>query len=263
TSGIWSDETSMALCLADSLLACGGSNPRDQMERYRRWQAEGYLSATGTCAGITPNVLRAIGAARWRRQVFAGSHDPRRLDPEPLARVAPCAMFFYADRDAALRYAVDAARLTCQAPLVLSATRVVAALVHAGLGGEDPLRGLDARLIEGQGPDKHTTSARLGDLLAGSFRNLPRAALRPAGHAIDVLEAALWVLAHTDNFRDAALLAANLGGLSDVIGAIVGQVLGAYRGADAIPSDWRAQLVQAELLQEFAARLHAAAFAAR
>ena len=43
--GQWTYDTSMALCLAESLVTCGTFNARDQMERYTRWWKEGYLSS--------------------------------------------------------------------------------------------------------------------------------------------------------------------------------------------------------------------------
>src|SRR6185437_4043115 len=95
--GAWSDDTSMALCLAESLLETNGFDPRDQVERYRRWQQQGYLSATGQCVGITASTARALAMAQWRRQPFSGSHDPAQLDPEVLSRVGPVALFFFAN----------------------------------------------------------------------------------------------------------------------------------------------------------------------
>lgn len=50
--GQWTDDTSMALCLATSLVECGGFDAADQMDRYLRWYEEGYLSSTGTCFDI-------------------------------------------------------------------------------------------------------------------------------------------------------------------------------------------------------------------
>src|SRR6185437_5573498 len=70
--GAWSDDTAMTLCLADSFLECNAFDARDQVERYRRWQQEGYLSATGQCVGITASSARAIAMAQRRRQAFAG-----------------------------------------------------------------------------------------------------------------------------------------------------------------------------------------------
>ena len=70
--GAWSDDTAMALCLAQSLLECEGFEPADQVERYRRWQRDGHLSATGQCLGITASTARALALAGWRQQPFSG-----------------------------------------------------------------------------------------------------------------------------------------------------------------------------------------------
>src|SRR5438477_506757 len=134
--GGWSDDTAMALCLAESLLGCEGFDGRDQVARYRRWQHEGYLSCTGQCLGITAGTARALARAQWRRQPFSGSHDPGALDPEALSRVAPVAMYFFAQPAAAAEWAAEAARTTCQAPAVLTACRALARALHAALSGE-------------------------------------------------------------------------------------------------------------------------------
>ena len=134
--GAWSDDTSMALCLADSLLECNGFDARDQMERYRRWQQEGYLAATGQCVGITASTARAIAIAQWRRQAFFGSHDPSQVDPEPLSRVAPAVLFFFASSGPAVDQATEAARTTCQSPVVLEACRSLARALYAALSGQ-------------------------------------------------------------------------------------------------------------------------------
>src|SRR6202035_1522650 len=109
---------------------------RDQVARYRRWQQEGYLSCTGQCVGITAGTARALALAQWRQQPFSGSHDPEALDPEALSRVAPVAMYFFAQTAAAFGRAAEAARTTCQAPAVLTACRALAQALHAALSGE-------------------------------------------------------------------------------------------------------------------------------
>jgi len=58
--GEWTDDTSMALCLASSLVECSGFNAKDQMERYVRWWKEGYLSSTGRCFDIGITVTTAL-----------------------------------------------------------------------------------------------------------------------------------------------------------------------------------------------------------
>lgn len=229
--GAWSDDTAMALCLADSLLERDGFDARDQVERYSHWQREGYLSATGQCLGITASTARALAVAQWRRQVFSGSHDPHQLDPEPLSRVGVTVMFFFASLEEASRQATEAARPTCQAPPVLEACRVFAHLVHAALSGQSK----DAILACGPAVVPDTPDS--------------------PSSATDVLAAAIWAFSTTTNFRDAVLRAANLGGNSDVVAAVCGQLAGAHYTVAAIPIAWRNSLMHKDLIESFADRL--------
>ena len=256
--GAWGDDTAMALCLADSLLSKAAFDPRDQVARYQRWQTQGYLAATGQCVGIEANTVKALGAARWRRQMFAGSHDPQQLDPEPLGRIAPVLLYFHADPALAVARAAEAARTVNQAPLVLAALRCAAIVLQRTLAGQDrsSLLALDRRAIGvPAGPD----AARLEQIVDGRFRSMRDDELRPAGDVLDILECALWTLWRARDFRDAVLTAANLGGRSDVTGALVGQIAGARFGAAAIPADWLAVLAMRETIAEFGDRIFAAA----
>jgi ADP-ribosylglycohydrolase len=234
--GGWSDDTAMALCLAESLLEREGFDARDQVERYRRWQQEGYLSATEQCLGITAATSRALAVAGWRRQPFSGSHDPQAPDPEPLSRVTPVVMYFFAQGAAAAERAAEAARTTCQAPLVLEACSALAQGLHAALSGESKASILARAALPG------SPSAR--------------AATTPATQtAAGALAAALDVFGGTQNFRDAVLAAANLGGNSDVVGAAVGALAGAHYSAGAIPPAWRNSLMKKQLIEDCADRL--------
>jgi ADP-ribosylglycohydrolase len=231
--GGWSDDTAMALCLADSLLERETFDARDQVERYRRWQQEGYLSATGQCVGITAGTARALALAQWRRQVFAGTHDPTVQDPESLSRVAPVAMYFFAQGPTvAAEQAAEAARTTCQAPLVLGACRTLAQALHAALSGRPKSAILAAAHMPG---------------------GLPAKASAPGAPA--ALAAALESFQRTASFREAVLAAANLGGNSDVVAAVCGAIAGAHYSLDAIPAPWRDSLLKRHWLEGYSDRL--------
>jgi ADP-ribosyl-[dinitrogen reductase] hydrolase len=243
--GGWSDDTAMALCLADSLLATQGFDARDQVERYARWQREGYLSATGECLGITASTARALAMARWRRQLFSGSHAPDQLDPEPLSRVAPVVMFFFATEEEAVQLASDAARTTCQAPAVLAACRDLAQALFLALSGQPKARILAQVSAAAERRAAETSETRAREV-AGARGN---------GTVTEVLGVALEAFAATDNFREAVLHAANHGGNSDVAAAACGQLAGAFYGVSSIPIAWRESLLQRELIEGYADRL--------
>ncbi len=254
--GAWTDDTAMALCLAESLLEKRGFDPRDQIARYTRWQQQGYQSATGQCIGITASVARALAAAQWRRQAFAGSHDPARLDADPLTRLAPVVMFWFASRETAIERAADAARSTCQAPDVLAACGLLAGMLHAALSGHPKEQVLQPLQV----PDARARAAgRVAAIAAGSYRTRSPDTLRPDGDALDLLEAALWAFHAHASWREGALAAVNLGGSSDVVAAIHGQLAGAHYGLRAIPLAWRHSLARGKDLEDLGDRLLAEA----
>ena len=238
--GGWSDDTAMALCLAESLLECEGFDALDQVERYRRWQQEGYLSATGQCVGITAGTARALAIAQWRRQPFSGTHDPEAPEPEALSRVVAVALYFFA-HGAAAEQAAEAARTTCQAPAVLAACRALAQGLHAALSGKGK-------------PVILATLSGARDSAGALLQAAPPTA--SAVHSASAaFAAATDVFARSQNFREAALAAANLGGDSDVVGAVCGALAGAHYGASAIPAAWRNGLLRRGLIEGCADRL--------
>jgi ADP-ribosylglycohydrolase len=250
--GGWSDDTAMTLCLAESLLECDGFDARDQVERYQRWQRQGYLSATGQCLGITASTARALAMAQWRRQAFSGSHDPAQLDPEPLSRVAAATLFFMASGEQGDAWASEAARTTCQAPVVLEACRVLSLALRMALTGQ-PKAAVIAALSSAQlAPGAGQLAPGSAQLAQGPAQS---AGSLPTGTAPEALAAATWAFSTTDNFRDAVLRAVNLGGNSDIAAAVCGQVAGAHYSISAIPASWRNSLMQKELIENTADRL--------
>jgi ADP-ribosyl-[dinitrogen reductase] hydrolase len=250
--GAWTDDTAMALLLAESLLERGGFDAHDQVQRFARWQREGYGSATGQCVGIAANVARALATAQYKRQPFAGSHDPEQLDKDALSRVAPVVMFFFADATAAINRAVEATRITAQAPLVLDCVRLLAAMIRQALAGRDK-----SAILRPPRDDWFHSHTRL-EVLAlyeGSYTRRSPPEITGGGHIVQALEAALWAFHGSDSFREGALLAANLGRDSDVVTATYGALAGAHHGVSAIPGIWRNSLIKQEVVLETADRL--------
>jgi len=250
--GAWTDDTAMALLLAESLLTREGFDGHDQVQRFARWQREGYGSSTGQCVGISANVARALATAQYKRQPFAGSHDPEQLDKDPLSRVAPPVMYFFADAAGAVARAAEAARITAQAPMVLDCVRLLAAMLHQALSGRD------RQAVLRPPRDSWATATTRPEVLAvydGSYSRRMPPEIGGGGHILQALEAALWAFHYGETFREGALLAANLGHDSDVVCAVYGQLAGAFHGVSAIPGIWRNSLIKQEVVIETADRL--------
>ena len=250
--GAWTDDTAMALLLAESLLEREGFDAQDQVNRYVRWQREGYGSATGQCVGIAANVARALATAQYKHQPFSGSHDPAQLDKDPLSRVAPVVMYYFADASAALARAAEAARTTAQAPIVLDSVRLLAAMVRQALAGRDKPAVLKPPRESWTTP---TTRPEVLRVYEGSYTQGKPPEISGGGHIVQALEAALWAFHRSETFREGALLAANLGQDSDVVAAVYGQLAGAFHGVSAIPGIWRNSLMKHEVVIDTADRL--------
>jgi len=249
--GAWSDDTAMALCLAESLAERDRFDAEDQRQRYLRWQADGHLSATGHCVGITAAMARALAAPpRPARGSKAASGEAATLDPEPLARIAPIVLHGFADPDAALAHAAESARFSCRSPLVQDCCRLLAAMLHAALSGEALARVLSPGAALFAAQPLHPEVAAIA---ARQWREGEPA---PTGQgALAALGQARWCLALGANFRAGALRAINLGGDSDVVAAVHGQLAGACHGLAGIPRGWRQALALREPIADLADRL--------
>ena len=250
--GAWTDDTAMALLLADSLLEREGFDAHDQVQRYARWQREGLGSSTGQCIGISASVARALATAQYKRQPFSGSHDPNQLDKDPLSRIAPVVMYFFADAPVAVAKATEAARLTAQAPMVLECVRLLAAMVHLALSGRDKPTVLRPPRELWITPNTRPEVLAIYDQ---SYARRTPPEITGGGGILQALEAALWAFHGSETFREGALLAANLGHDSDVVASVYGQLAGAYHGVSAIPGIWRNSLIKQEVVIDSADRL--------
>jgi ADP-ribosyl-[dinitrogen reductase] hydrolase len=248
-AGHWSDDTALSLCVAEGLLTCKGWVDADQADRMGRWQREGYLAAGEDCIGITP------GTARWLHIRVPGSPRPAAVpdtvtrEAAPLSRVAPLVMFHFSEATRAVGAVAQALAALEPSPEVVEAGRVIAAMVHGALRGE-PL----ASLLR---PHPDVFGDRpLPRALESWLDSEPTQPWPSFGEpALDALSTARWVLATSGEFRAGALRIANMGGDSDVIGAIHGQLAGAFFGQAALPGAWLRSLAQVDRIEAFAGRL--------
>jgi ADP-ribosyl-[dinitrogen reductase] hydrolase len=133
--GQWTDDTSMALCLAESLLERDGFDATDQMRRYVRWRREGHLSSTGACFDIGSTVSRALNRFEETGEAYAGSTDPRSAGNGSIMRLAPVPLFYAGDEATAIRRSADSSRTTHGAREAVDACRYMAALLLGAVAG--------------------------------------------------------------------------------------------------------------------------------
>jgi len=230
--GQWTDDTSMALCLAASLVECGGFDAHDQMSRYCRWADSGYLSSTGVCFDIGRTVSFALRLYKRDGNPYAGCGDPKAAGNGCIMRLAPIPMYFLPDLDAVERFAGDSSRTTHGTRECIDACRLFARIIGRALLGrpkDEVILGDAESFVSGES---------IAAIARGAYRVKSEAEICGSGYVVQSLEAALWAFACTDCFADAILMAANLGDDADTTAAVCGQVAGAYYGEPGIPSRW-------------------------
>ncbi|MFN3307598.1 MAG: ADP-ribosylglycohydrolase family protein [Anaerolineales bacterium] len=253
-AGQWTDDTAMALCLADSLIRCRGFEARDQMERYCRWRDEGLWSSTGVCFDIGYTTAAALRRFEQSGNPYAGSTDLLTSGNGSLMRLAPIPMFYVEDLKKAAFYGGESSRTTHASREAVDACRLFSVMLALALRGEPK------HVILFETYERHFAEADLSPAIAeigkGCYRHKKQTDLTANGYVVNTLQAALWSFWQAENFRQAILLAANLGHDSDTTAAVCGQIAGAYYGVEKIPRSWLSHLARAEEIRHLADQLY-------
>ena len=247
SAGEWTDDTTMALALADSLAECGTLDCRDLMDRFVRWWKEGEYSCTGSCFDIGNTTSAALSRYVRTDNPIAGSAESRAAGNGSLMRLAPVALRYWDDRALLDATAAEQSRTTHGSEEAVDACRAFAELLADAIAGKARTEVLAPRSFDG--------APAVARILSGSWRGLARQKISSSGYVIDTMEAALWSVARTSDFRGAVLLAANLADDADTVAAVTGQLAGALYGLSGIPDDWLDRVAWKDRLLDVADRL--------
>jgi ADP-ribosyl-[dinitrogen reductase] hydrolase len=235
--GQWTDDTAMALCLAESLIATGGRvKHRDLMETFGQWMTEGRNSCTGTAFDIGWTTRGSISEYLETDQPITGPTGRDGAGNGGIMRLAPAVLANLNQVDLAARAAVEQSRTTHGAPQCLEAADLMARIVHGLINADDP-----HQLPEKQSGVRYA-EREVADIAYGRYRDKPREAIRTTGYVIHTLEASLWSFSRHGSFENVLTEAINLGGDTDTTGAVAGQIAGAAYGLSAIPERWLTDL---------------------
>jgi ADP-ribosyl-[dinitrogen reductase] hydrolase len=233
--GKWTDDTSMALCLAESLLNKNGFDATDQMGRYLNWWQWGYNSSTGDCFDIGMTVRQSLSAFQSTGNAFAGSTDRNTAGNGSLMRLAPIALFYYPNVAEVVEFSAQSSLTTHGAREAVECCSVLGFALTLALSGA-PKKSMQNLTSVG------VHEPKVSALTNGEYLGKSREEIVGSGYCVASLEAALWCFHHTDSFEAAVLEAANLGDDADTTAAIVGQIAGAHYGLSGIPHHWLERL---------------------
>lgn len=255
--GYWTDDTSMALCLAASLIEAGSFDPEDQMNRYLRWYREGYLSSTGSCFDIGNTVRDALERYQKEGNPWAGSTHPRTAGNGSIMRLAPVPLLYRRYPERAIEMSGQSSLTTHGAREAVDACRYFGGLIAAAASGVDKETLLSPRFAPAEDYWKvHRLAPEIDRVALGSFKSKSPPDIRGTGYVVKSLEAALWALHHARDYREGCLMAVNLGDDADTTGAVFGQLAGALWGAESIPVSWLKALHMRATLERTALSLH-------
>ena len=252
--GCWTDDTSMALCLSESLITHKQFDPIDQMERYVKWYRAGHLSSIGRCFDIGNATAEALKTFERTGEPFSGSDNPYSAGNGSIMRLAPVPLFFSDNLNEAVKWSAQSSKTTHAAKECVDACRLFGAMIATaakGLRKEELLHPQTFELLWSEEP----LSPRIEEISQGSYKRLNPPDIQGSGYVVKSLEAALWAFYHGESFEEGVLLAVNLGDDADTTGAIYGQLAGAHYGIEAIPQRWLEPLAMKGLILDYASKL--------
>lgn len=228
--GEWTDDTSMALCLAETYLESRKCDTDTFRDKLISWYKKGTNSSSGTCFDIGNTTRFALEQTMINGSCWFGNTSPDTAGNAALIRHTPTAIFRRKSLIDGWRDAAIQSRATHGAAESIDSCRFFNIILHYLLNGY----GKD----ESFSPHVMSTSLRVLIINAGEYKLKHREQIRSSGYVIDTLEAAMWAVWHTNSFKDAVLLAANLADDADSVAATAGQLAGALYGLSGIPDEW-------------------------
>jgi len=246
----WTDDTSQALCLADSLISTKKFELNDQLQRYSKWLFEGYLSCKEWAYGCGPTARLAITD-------FKSSGTPKPVSNQEtngaLMRLSPVPLFYSHDLEEAIKKSGESATSTHNNPVCIDACRLYGSMIVRAMQGnsKDAVLKYNAALWSND-----PLADSINEVAKGSYKYKEPPHIRGTLNMTESIEAALWSFDRSSSFGEGALKAVNLGDDTDTTAAIFGQLGGAYYGYEGIPNSWKAKLVDRGLIEYMARKLY-------
>jgi len=254
--GQWTDDTSMALCLAESLIEQKGFVPTHQLEKYLEWYRQGHLSSTERCFDIGDTSSSALQQFEKTGEPYCGSTDPQSAGNGSIMRLAPVPLFFAQNPKEAIAKSAESSRTTHGAATAVDACRYLGALLVGAVNGASREELLKERYSPIPGYwEENPLVEEIDEIAAGSFKQRQPPEIKGTGYVVKSLEAALWAFYHSQSFKEGCLLAVNLGDDADTTGAVYGQLAGAFYGEQGIPESWRLKLAYRDRIEYLAEQL--------
>ena len=240
--GAWTDDTAMALCLAESLIEHPQLDLKDLLDRFCLWASKGVNTSTGVCVGIGQNTLRVLGNYHRKGELLAPETRQKSDGNGALMRLSPVAVRHWQSPADAKRIAELQSRATHYSDISAAACESLV-LILASL-----IRGDAWEQAAKPDPADHWPGG-IKSISDENWDERDRDSIHSTGFVVHTLEAAMWAVDTTSSFAAALLKAVNLGDDADSVGAVAGQLAGARYGLTGIPQNWLDVLLHRERIE--------------
>ena len=262
--GDWTDDTSMALCLADSIIE-KGLDAEDQMKKYIDWWKNGYNSVNGRCFDIGNSTWNALDYYLRNKELI----EPTSASGGNgvLMRLAPIPMYTYSPYNCinTLTSCAFQSRITHPSSQSIECSMIMGAIISKIFDGErsksklllfdsllsDVEKDVYQKLYGEYGCSHNNGVEKIKNF---GYADAIASDISGSGYCVTTLEAALWAFYNTDNFKDGLKKVVSLGEDTDTTGAVYGQIAGAYYGLEQI--SWRNKITWAEKIYNIAEKLY-------
>lgn len=234
--GTWTDDTSLMLCVADSLIAQHGFDANDQATRFVRWWRDGYLACGGRTYDIGNVTTMALFHYMQTGNPYSQVTSEHAAGTGAMIRMVPLGLCFATQPTALVAYATRGSLITHAAPSAVCVSQLIALMAARALFCTDK-----QQLFAEAWPCAPLHDA-VYPVMAGSYRTLHPPQIINSTYVVRTLESVLWSLWHHDSYRSGVLALANLGGRSGAACTTYGQIAGAWYGEAAIPVQWIHQI---------------------
>jgi ADP-ribosylglycohydrolase len=260
--GTWSDDTSLALCLAQSIVL-RGFDAEDSGRRSLAWMDEGLWAAEGRAFDVGGATRRALDRIRGGMPaVLAGGRGENDNGNGSLMRIMPAAIWLASvPEPGRLRAIASYSATTHGHPRSILGCWLLSLVVAHLAAAASPADAYEAAMAEaracmdGLPVSLKAEAGAYARVLDGSLAKAPAASIRGSGYVVHCLEASLWCLLSTKDFSTCVLAAVNLGEDADTTGAVAGALAGFAYGRGGIPAEWATRIARASEIEELAAKL--------
>lgn len=247
-TGSFTDDGSMMLCLAASIVNAGGKqDPSNVLAHYLAWYKEGYMSVNGECFDVGHTTREAMMDYAEEGLLEARTTGEHQAGNGSVMRLAPIPVVFYNQPLKRIWEEGEASSKTTHgARAAVWGCGFWATLTALAIQGKSKaelknwIRSLTKTMDAYPTAWEHVLDCR--------FLTAPRDDIKSGGYVVDSCEAALWAFFKTETFAEGACLAVNLGRDADTVGAIYGILAGAFYGYEGIPQDWLDTLQMADVV---------------